>query len=97
MPKNKNRKRSTSIVRQVEKINSAIMFLGPAVTRSIHAMKQGWGIEGAVDQWIQAYSGYSPMNRTFDIEQLKMGYGPYVVNQLVSKGIHKLVGIIRRL
>ena len=72
-------------------------LVAPGVIAAKQALDQGWGIEGAVDQVLQKYTGYSVINQTYIPEQLVQGWGPYLMSVLTTVGIPKLAAIIRRL
>ena len=93
----KKRSRSTFSMRNIEKMLGFAVFVAPAVGGAKRALDNGWGIDGALDQVVQAYSGYSFIHNRFDASWLAKGWMPYLAFSVVSKGIHKLNGIIRKL
>lgn len=50
-----------------------------------------------IDDVIQAYTGFRPIALVWDPKKLVHGWGPFVVANLMTHGIPKLVSIIRRL
>ena len=72
-------------------------LLGPGAYNTIHAYKMGWGVEGALDNFVSTYTGYSFINGTFSGERLAQGWGPYLMSVLATVGIPKIASILRRL
>ena len=72
-------------------------LVGPGAIAFKRGLDSGWGIEGAVDQVLQTYTGYSVINKTYDPQLLIQGWGPYLMSVLTTVGIPKLAAIIRRL
>lgn len=64
--------------------------LGPAIITAKNAWDSGWGVEGVVDNLIQIYTGYSPVNKTFNMERLNHGLVP----ALVGAAAHKLLNML---
>lgn len=83
MGKSMGRRRSMTIPLAV-----VIPSVGGTVAAAKHGWDSGWGIEGALDQVSQAWTGYSFINQTFDIGQTKRALVPTIVGAL----IHKFVG-----
>jgi len=64
--------------------------LGPAIAAAKHGWDSGWGIEGALDQVSQVFTGYSFINQTFDWNQLKRGLLPAVGSMIAHKVLNML-------
>lgn len=71
-----------------------VATIGPAVVAFKHGWDSGWGIEGAIDQVCQAFTGYSFVNRTFDWHALQRGLLPAVAGMVAHKALN-LLGVNR--
>ena len=72
-------------------------LVAPGVIAAKRGLDSGWGIEGAIDQVLQTYTGYSVINNTYSFDELKKGWAPYIASILTTVGIPKVAAIIRRL
>jgi len=58
---------------------------------------KGASTEEKLSYALAKYTGYESWNKKFNFQQLVEGYGPFLATTLVTYGIPKLAGIIRRL
>lgn len=61
------------------------------------AMDASLSPQRKLNQGLAAYTGYNPGTRQFSFMNLAQGWLPFVATSLVTKGISKLMGIIRRI
>ena len=99
MGKKKKRRSGKSIQQTAFKWIRVGALAGPGVAAAANAMRQGWGIDGAVDQVLQRYTGFSVLGsyQGFDAQMFLQGWTPYLASVLATYGIPKISSILRRL
>lgn len=91
-PTTKRRSGGKSFIRSAEKILGIANFVGPEVgTVWANPSPEGLG------EALSLKSGVDPIGKTVDFSRLIYGWGGYAMFNLVSKGIHKLNGLISKL
>lgn len=89
-----------SLVKTAEKFISIGTFAAPPIIKYLESAKWGWGMAERLDYAvIQNFSGFSVIRgkEGFYPQELMTGWGPFVLNKLITAGVHKLAGIIRGL
>lgn len=87
--KKKMAKKKTRRSRQMTiPLTIAIPAVGGTVAAAKYGWDHGWGIEGAIDQVSQAWTGFSFINKTFDMNQMWRALFPTIFGAV----IHKFVG-----
>lgn len=61
------------------------------------AMQPGLDATSKISYALRSYTGYNLLSNTFTASRLKEGWLPFILTSLLSVGIGKLNGIIRRL
>ena len=62
-----------------------------------YATDAGISTKGKIFNVIRAYTGFDPHNNQFDFRNLAEGWLPYLASVLITHGIPKVAGIIRRM
>lgn len=97
MARRKKRRGGKSLQRQLFKWIRVGALVAPGVGMGVAAAKKGYGPDEIVDQVLQVYTGYSFVHRKFDFKWLVTGWGPFLAATLMTYGIPKIAGILRRL
>jgi len=97
MARKKKRRSGKSWTQTAFKMIRIGALVAPGAAAAINAHKQGWGAEGMLDQVMQVYTGYSFVHQEWKAEYIAKGWIPYIMANLATHGIPKLVGLIRRL
>lgn len=82
-----------SLQRTVFKWLRIAALVGPGAV----AFTKGGTTEEKLSYVLAKYTGYQAWDERFNFSQLVEGYGPFLVTTLVTYGIPKIAGIIRRL
>ena len=90
---NLRRAKSFLNVNTLMKIDRAVAFLAPRA----RAVMIPTTPHGKLDAYVATVSGYNMANGNWSWDSLVKGWLPYLATSVVSKGIGKINGIIRRL
>jgi len=94
MPKGKKRRRRSFFsMRSIYKFLKIGAFAAPAAQIAM----SGHSSEEKIRQGLMIYTGYDIGNKRFAFGNLARGWLPFVAVTLVTTGISKLMGMIRRL
>jgi len=93
--KKKRRRRNGFSIRTVEKFMGMGAFLGPGLVRGKAVLDAEKNPMRAITEGVTMYAGVR--DGKFNTAVLAEAWLPYLAFSVVSKGVHKLNGIIRRL
>lgn len=93
MTKRKKRKGGKSLTQQAFKW----IRIGALIAPEAAEIMQYGLTRGSIRTIISNKTGFNIDTKTFDASQLIKGWGPYLASMLITYGIPKLSGIIRRL
>jgi hypothetical protein len=93
MARRKKRRGGKSITQQAFKWIRVGALVAPAVSRALDSTAP----KEKIERIFEDYTGYNVNDRTFKWESLARGWMPYVASVLVTKGVQKISGILRRL
>lgn len=93
MGNKKKRSSSGFSTARVMKIIRLAALVGPGA----HAAMQPVPMEEKVVQAVELYTGYHIRQGTFRTDKLALGWGPFLMASVITYGIPKLTGILRRL
>jgi len=94
MARKKRRRGGKSITRTVMKLMRVGALVAPAAAVIADT---GQSNQSKVYNIVYKYTGYNMADGTFDMGRIMQGWGPFIGVTLVTYGIQKLSGIIRRL
>lgn len=94
MGKKRRRARSFLNTSSLFKYARIAAFVAPAAGT---LMRKGVSMEDNIKHVVWQYTGYNIDHHYFDAGKLAEGWMPYIVTSLLTHGVQKLTGIIRRL
>lgn len=95
MPRRKRRRRSGFGVRSIMKFVRLGALAAPAVGTMLDPSVSGG--HAKAERILALYTGYAMNMRRFEWQWLVRGWTPYIVACLVTHGVPKIAGLIRRL
>lgn len=95
MGRKKKRRRSSFGIRSIFKYLRIGALLAPAIAEAVDPAVTDNKLK--VTRAVRWYTGFNMMDKTYNVSDVARGWLPYVVTVLLTYGVSKLAGIIRRL